>query len=382
MSMDDVIRGKAALITGAGSGINLAFARLLLESGCSVIIGDLALQPEAQALVDQYTPSSPAFSSSSPPPPASSSSATTTSTTSSSSSPLPSPPPPPPSQQQQRPRALFHRTDVSSFPQLTSLFSFAATTFPHTLTIVVAGAGIFEPPWSTFWSPPRTDSNPLSPSRDDAAAEPGAFAALSINLVHPIRLAQLALAHWTRNGMTAATVAANTATTAPAANGTTPNGHNNNNHHHHRHPPTFVAVSSIAGHTASPAYPLYFASKYGLHGFVRSMGMLRDAVGVRFGAVAPGAVKTPIFDNDPSKANLASGTVNWLPASDVARAMLRLVVDPALGDGTILEVLHSGSRVVPLFNADPPEALDQMLPALRSEVQLLAEKLASNQFAV
>lgn len=65
--------------------------------------------------------------------------------------------------------------------------------------------------------------------------------------------------------------------------------------------PSFIAVSSIAGHTASPTYPFYFASKHGLHGFIRSMGMLRDAVGVRFGAVAPGAVKvrndTPPWPN-------------------------------------------------------------------------------------
>ncbi|OAQ86211.1 short chain dehydrogenase [Purpureocillium lilacinum] len=341
MSANDV-RGKAALITGGGSGINLAFAQLLLESGCSVIIGDLALQPEAQALVDKYTPPPP------PPAPPSSSSPSSAPSPDSASSSSSSPP-----------RALFHRTDVTSFPQLSSLFALAATTFPHTLTIVVAGAGVFEPPWASFWHPPRSATNPASPSRDDADAEPGAFAALGVNLVAPMRLAQLALAHWTRSGMI-------------TAGGGGAGGGN----------PSFIAVSSIAGHTASPTYPFYFASKHGLHGFIRSMGMLRDAVGVRFGAVAPGAVKTRIFDADPSKAALSAGTVSWIPAADVAAAMLRLVVDPALGDGTILEVLHSGSRVVPLFNADPPEALDQMLPALRGEVRLLAERLASGEFAV
>ncbi|KAJ6443936.1 NAD-dependent 15-hydroxyprostaglandin dehydrogenase [Purpureocillium lavendulum] len=315
------LQGKAALITGGGSGINLAFAQLLLEHGCSVIIGDLALQPEAQALVDKYT-----TTTTPPPAPASSSSS--------------SPPP----------RAIFHRTDVTSFPQLSSLFAAAVAAFPPpALAVVVAGAGIFEPPGSSFWSPPRTDTNPASPSRDDADAEPGAFASLSVNLIAPMRLAQLAIAHWARHGVVGA---------------------------------SFVAVSSIAGHTASPTYPFYFASKHGLHGFVRSMGMLRDAVGIRFGAVAPGAVKTKIFTGDPSKADLASGTVNWIPASAVAAAMLRLVVDPALGDGTILEVLHSGTRVVPLFNADPPEALDQMLPALQGEVRALADRLASGQFSV
>ncbi|KAK1701458.1 hypothetical protein BDP55DRAFT_641675 [Colletotrichum godetiae] len=48
------VAGKYAVITGAGSGINLAFARLLLENDCSVMIGDLALRPEAQQLLTHY----------------------------------------------------------------------------------------------------------------------------------------------------------------------------------------------------------------------------------------------------------------------------------------------------------------------------------------
>ncbi|KAI4147801.1 MAG: hypothetical protein LQ340_005374, partial [Diploschistes diacapsis] len=51
--------GKAALITGAGSGINYHFAKLLLEKHCNVLIADIALRPESQALLDQYKEGSP-----------------------------------------------------------------------------------------------------------------------------------------------------------------------------------------------------------------------------------------------------------------------------------------------------------------------------------
>ncbi|KAL3954817.1 hypothetical protein ACCO45_010380 [Purpureocillium lilacinum] len=316
--------GKAALITGGGSGlsqsinllqsphaqhpadpstlhpgINLAFAQLLLESGCSVIIGDLALQPEAQALVDKYTPPPPP-----PAPPSSLSTSDPSLDSTSSSDPSSS----------SSPRALFHRTDR------------------HQPGLALARR---------------------------RRREPGAFAALGVNLVAPMRLAQLALAHWTRSGMI-------------TAGGGGAGGGN----------PSFIAVSSIAGHTASPTYPFYFASKHGLHGFIRSMGMLRDAVGVRFGAVAPGAVKTRIFDADPSKAALSAGTVSWIPAPDVAAAMLRPRRRPGPRRRHHPRGPPLGLPRRALFNADPPEALDQMLPALRGEVRLLAERLASGEFAV
>jgi 3-hydroxybutyrate dehydrogenase len=48
------VEGKTAVITGAGSGINLSFAKLLLSKGCNIVIADLALRPEAEALVSQY----------------------------------------------------------------------------------------------------------------------------------------------------------------------------------------------------------------------------------------------------------------------------------------------------------------------------------------
>jgi hypothetical protein len=45
-------------------------------------------------------------------------------------------------------------------------------------------------------------------------------------------------------------------------------------------------------------------------------------------------------------------------AEDVADAMLELLENPEYGDGTIYEVTARGTRVVPAFNAPPPDIED------------------------
>jgi 3-hydroxybutyrate dehydrogenase len=54
--MAQCVKGKTAIITGAGSGLNLALATKLLKKGCNVVIADLSLRPEAEALVDPHPP--------------------------------------------------------------------------------------------------------------------------------------------------------------------------------------------------------------------------------------------------------------------------------------------------------------------------------------
>ncbi|KAK5069250.1 hypothetical protein LTR70_008784 [Exophiala xenobiotica] len=53
--MSRSVKGKSVIITGAGSGINLEFARVLLQNGCNVLFGDLALRPEAEKLIKEYS---------------------------------------------------------------------------------------------------------------------------------------------------------------------------------------------------------------------------------------------------------------------------------------------------------------------------------------
>lgn len=115
------VKGKSAIVTGAGSGIyhgysandnvhllicpgiNLSFAKLLLENGCNVLIADLGLRPEAQAVINQYSANS-SFSS----------------------------------------RAVFQKTDVIDWVQLERMFEVAEREFGE-IDIVCPGAGVYEP---------------------------------------------------------------------------------------------------------------------------------------------------------------------------------------------------------------------------------------------
>ncbi|KAI0395560.1 hypothetical protein F5Y17DRAFT_456802 [Xylariaceae sp. FL0594] len=281
------VTGKVAIVTGGGSGINYAFSKLLLERGCSVVIGDLTLRPEAEELLSKYSHK--------------------------------------PQQQPEEsdsiscdPSVVFHRTDVRSWPQLSSLFNTCVSTYGR-VDIIVPGAGVFEPPSSAFWHPPKSHTNPDTPSQDAADGEPGSYKSLEVNLTHPIRLSQLGISHWTINKV----------------------------------PGTLVHVSSAAGHSAGLAHPLYIASKSGLHAFVRSLGKLRDTLGIRVSAIAPGVVKTPLW-NDSNKQLVENMEEVLTSPEAVAEAMLELCMNPDYGDGTILEIMKDNQRVVPLYNADPP----------------------------
>ncbi|PHH90818.1 hypothetical protein CDD83_2572 [Cordyceps sp. RAO-2017] len=299
------VTGKHAVITGAGSGICLAFARLLLQRGCSVMIGDLQLQPEAEELLKQY--------------------------------PYPS--------QDGKPSALFRRTDVVSWPQLSALWRAALEAFP-TVDILVPGAGLFDPPCSSFWAPPKTETNPDTTSRDPADADPGHYTVFDVNLVSPIRMSQLAIGHWTKT----------------------------------KQEGCLVHIGSVAGYTAEASAPLYYASKHGLHGFVRALGKLKGSLGIRVGAVAPAAVKTAIWDKDSARADTVLANCSWVPVEKIAEAMFEIAVNEEYGDGTVLEVTVRGPRVVDPFNGQG--VLDIGLPGLAEHEKQLLARLKSDGLSV
>ncbi|EFQ31086.1 NAD-dependent 15-hydroxyprostaglandin dehydrogenase [Colletotrichum graminicola M1.001] len=57
--MSRSVQGKSAIVTGSSSGINLAFAALLLAKGCNVAFADLTLRPEAQDVVMRHAQAAP-----------------------------------------------------------------------------------------------------------------------------------------------------------------------------------------------------------------------------------------------------------------------------------------------------------------------------------
>lgn len=127
-----------------GIGVNLEFARLLLDGEANVLFADLSLRLEAQHLVDKYFHGSP--------------------------------------------RAVFQRTDVTEWVELEAMFATAVSHF-GTVDIVCPGAGIYEPPFSNFWYPPG-----CSPSID--SPQGNHYKLLDINLTHPIRTTRIVISHF------------------------------------------------------------------------------------------------------------------------------------------------------------------------------------------
>lgn len=140
------VEGKSAIVTGAGSGINLEFASLLLARKCNVIFADLQLTADAQKVVDAH------------------------------------------SGEGGGPRAIFLQTDVTDWGQLARTFDVANAEFGG-IDLACPGAGLFEPSFSNFWQPPGVKG---SPSKDPVTGL-GHYALLDINLSHPIRMTQLAI---------------------------------------------------------------------------------------------------------------------------------------------------------------------------------------------
>ncbi|KAI8314627.1 putative oxidoreductase [Colletotrichum sp. SAR11_240] len=147
-------KGKFAVVTGAGSGINLAFAEQLLTAGCSVIFADIALRPEAEELIAKY--------------------------------PHPS--------KDESPSAVYHMMDQSNWAQVSETWEFALKTFGR-VDLLCPGAGIWEPPTSAFWDLPGV--SPLA--QDDPNAAPGVYNIFAVNAMGPIRFAQIAIDYWLQN---------------------------------------------------------------------------------------------------------------------------------------------------------------------------------------
>ncbi|KAF2753744.1 NAD(P)-binding protein [Pseudovirgaria hyperparasitica] len=129
----NTVSGKVAIVTGGGSGIGLAFVRLLQSRNCNVVIGDLCLIEESKVLVEESAVRSVA-------------------------------------------KVLFKETDVSDWKQLGELFSFTESHL-GVPDIVCPGAGVFEPKWSNFWEDSETDS----------------YKTIAINCEHPVKATRLAI---------------------------------------------------------------------------------------------------------------------------------------------------------------------------------------------
>ena len=272
-----------------------------------MLFGDLALRPEAEKLVDQY------------------------------------------SQKGDGPRAVFHKTNVASWHNLNSLFKTAETEF-GTFDIVCPGAGIFEPPFSSWWNPPGSEK-----SQDDIVGD--RYKSIDVNLTHPIRSTQLAISHFLSSSK-------------PASQ---------------EDLKTVVHISSIASEMNFTPVPLYNATKWGLRGFIYTMAEIEETRHVRVAGVAPGIVRTPLWlETDKAKMIVdADGKEQneWTTPEEVAQVvssysllstqfrLLRLQmykicteneIANAKGElipirgGSLIEVINGDVRDVPIHGAQPP----------------------------
>jgi 3-hydroxybutyrate dehydrogenase len=162
---------------------------------------------------------------------------------------------------------------------------------------------------------------------------------IDINITHPIRTTQLAIAHFQKSRASS-------------------------------RPKHIVHISSIAGQTANITAPIYCATKHAINGFVRSLANLDKNLGIRVTAVAPGVIKTPLWTEHPEKLKMIDDSNDtWVTPEEVAEVMLALVqqeqVGETIGDrsgrglqfevqgGTILEVSKT-VRAVGQFNDPGP----------------------------
>jgi len=245
MVVGDVsLAGKICVVTGGGSGINLAFVRLALSQAARCLICDLKLTAEAQTLVNAS------------------------------------------------PTALaFMTCDVASWSDLDSIPSEVEKAFGGVADIWIAGAGVFEPKWSSFFHDTETDH----------------YKTLQINAEHPIKLTRIAMR------------------SALGAN----------------KPAVVLIVSSGAGISGAYGAALYCASKHAVVGFTKSMAQADKDESIKVVCICPGMVTTPLWTasdaQDVAKQFSYTDDV-CITAHDVAEAMVEMVTQGAYPGGSLLRV--------------------------------------------
>jgi 3-hydroxybutyrate dehydrogenase len=112
-----------------------------------------------------------------------------------------------------------------------------------------------------------------------------------------------------------------------------------------------ILISSIAAQLPILPIPLYAASKAAISSFARSMAELEPKFGIRVNAVAPGLVKTPIW-NEEELSWVDEGLDTWVKRERVAGVMLECVEGGEYVGGTVVEVAAEVVRRVGVLN-DP-----------------------------
>lgn len=151
-----------------------------------------------------------------------------------------------------KPSAVFQKVDLADWGQISSLWKAAFETFGQ-IDIVCNGAGIYEPPASSFWHPPGISSQ----AQDKEDSNPGQYKTFAVNTAAPIRIAQIAIDYWLQNRHVQGNI---------------------------------LWIASLGAYVHSLHVPIYLASKAAITSFVRSVGVLNKHFGIRNAAICPGRV--------------------------------------------------------------------------------------------
>ncbi|OCK75423.1 NAD(P)-binding protein [Lepidopterella palustris CBS 459.81] len=253
------LNGKIVLITGGGSGIHLELGKLVLADGAKVLIADQNLTPEAEEFVKANSGT-----------------------------------------------VIFQKCNVAKWAELKNLIKVSEEKFGDVPDVYVAGAGVFEPPWSNFW-----DDN-----------EDERYACIEINVNHPLKLTRIAM----------------TALLSKNKKG------------------VVAIMASITGYTGTYSAPMYCTTKHALIGFTRSIGDADRLEGVKVVTIAPGIVKTPLWHSRPDiMARYGYSDEIAMPAIDVAKGYMKIIKEGKYPGGTIFETSLAGERTIdsPWFIAPP-----------------------------
>lgn len=193
--------------------------------------------------------------------------------------------------QADKPFALFQPTDVVDWTQISALWEVALAKFPQ-VDLVLNGAGVYEPPSSTFWNSPGIA--PLS--QDEPDQKRGVYNTFAVNTMGPIRLAQIAIDYWLE---------------------------------HREVQGNLLWIASLGSYVHSMHSPFYFASKAAVSksfiaaptaeirvltsnfllsvSMVKSLGGMKKSFGIRNAAICPSAVDVsspvPLLPHHSTTAN-------------------------------------------------------------------------------
>jgi hypothetical protein len=101
----------------------------------------------------------------------------------------------------------------------------------------------------------------------------------------------------------------------------------------------------------------YIATKHGVVGFTKSLKLAEKYEGVKVVTICPGAVDTPLWEEERRK-QVNFSSVESLRPDEVAKVMIELAQEGKYKGGTVLEVMANNgpkTRIIPEWRIDPPE---------------------------